>query len=59
MKIGVHFNCQNDGIAAALRALLPGADIVNFHSATDLPVGVQQDRAGDPERVRSCHHQPP
>ena len=30
MKIGVLFNCQSDGVAAALQALLPGAEVINF-----------------------------
>lgn len=45
MKIGVHFNCQNEGIAVALRALLPGAEVINYHSATDLSEREQAERA--------------
>ena len=37
MKIGVHFNCQNDGIAASLRALLPDAEVIAYHSDAALP----------------------
>jgi hypothetical protein len=34
MKVGVLFNCQSDGVAAALRALLPGAEVINFTGGT-------------------------
>jgi hypothetical protein len=44
MKIGVLFNCLNEGLAVALRALLPGAEIVNFHSAMALPPDVEASR---------------
>ena len=53
MKIGIHFNCQNDGIADSLRALLPDADIVNFHSDADLPERAQAERAAI---LNACDH---
>ncbi len=53
MKIGVHFNCQNDGIASSLRALLPGAEVINYHSALDLSEAVQVERAA---ALNACDH---
>ncbi len=53
MKIGVHFNCQNDGIAASLRALLPDAEVINYHSASDLTEHVQAERAAV---LNACDH---
>jgi hypothetical protein len=45
VKIGVLYNCQNLGLAAALRALLPDAEVINYHSAPGLPDGEQRARA--------------
>jgi hypothetical protein len=32
MKIGLLYNCQGEGIGAALEAMLPGCEAVSFHS---------------------------
>jgi hypothetical protein len=53
MKIGVLHVCQNDGIAAGLRALLPDAEIINFHTVSDLPADVEAERA---ELLNGCDH---
>jgi hypothetical protein len=52
MKIGVVFNCQHEGIAASLRALLPQAEVINF-PATVLPEPAEVARAAV---LNACDH---
>jgi hypothetical protein len=52
VKIGVIFNCQHEGIAAGLRALLPHAEVINFPAAI-LPDAIEAERAA---ALNACDH---
>jgi hypothetical protein len=52
MKIGVVFNCQHEGIAASLRALLPQAEVINF-PAVVVPEATEVARAAV---LNACDH---
>jgi hypothetical protein len=53
MKIGVRFNCQGEGLATCLRALLPDAEVVLFPAQAELPVAEQAARASV---LAGCDH---
>jgi hypothetical protein len=53
VKIGVLYNCQNVGIADSLRALLPGAEVINYAGVAGLPKAEQARRAAE---LSDCDH---
>ncbi len=53
MKIGVLYNCQNVGIADSLRALLPGAEVINYQIVVGMPAPQQRARAAE---LSACDH---
>ena len=54
MKIGILFNCQGQGIAAALQALLPGCTVTNFHVPSARADARQ--KADDLAALLACDH---
>ncbi|MEJ0045412.1 MAG: WcbI family polysaccharide biosynthesis putative acetyltransferase [Rhodospirillales bacterium] len=54
MKIGVLYNCQGEGIAVSLRALLPDATIINF--VAGVAGRTPRDQAETAAALNDCDH---